>query len=799
MIIYLLKFSACLFVFWLAYVLFLENQNRHNFKRFYLLLSVAVALIIPFLSITYYVDPVIELSSFEAMPANTTQILLAEAPNAVTHNEEAPNYTPIILWSLYSIGTLLFLLRFSVNLFKLRKRIATNEQINQPPFVYVLVSTFIIPHSFFKYLFFNKKAYKNATIPEAIIIHEQTHAKQWHSLDILFVELLQIVLWFHPLVYLLKHHIKLNHEFLADQAVLQQGKDAKNYFDLLLRYSSSSQQSQLASTINYSSFKKRFTVMTTSTSKTKKWVSSLLLIPIAVLLFYSFSNKKYEELPLESSEAMKASAAAISQENHQEATASEAKIQEYKDFIKEYQETKVIFGHKYDRAVIIYDQLMSDEQRASVKKYPPRLIPKPNLSKTRPEPPTKAQFESFKDAKTYAIWIDGKHVSNSVLNNYNASDFVHHRGSSVFKNARSEKFPQPFQYSLYTKDGFKNTYSLSQLKKYNEALRQYSNALSTFLEGDQTDNSELKILYAQANSIYKTFSQDDINEHHIKTIPPFPTNKKAGNSNWKDVKYFLSKDSSSTLANVNQDSTRVSEEQLARYNKWAKALNEVSINNRIIKLKEFTYYENMYNAMSEEQRKSAQPLPIAPPPPPPGYKTKKAGFNKIQKTNTIEPVNIDVKKDSSLVLNGKPVKRSNIVSEILKVNAHLSKKAQLEYVMVSFIAPSDMYSSYISKIQAELRPKIASSVVAFEYGVKNSNRTLKHWGMYNDLSLNQAKARKDSIYNGDFTKTNDNKKPKKDSPLGISELKIESVEFIPDEEVNKSGSDNSKKEIYIYF
>ena len=50
------------------------------------------------------------------------------------------------------------------------------------------------------------------------------------------IELLQIVFWFHPLIYVLKHHVKLNHEFLADDAVLQEGSDTKTYQNIFFWY-----------------------------------------------------------------------------------------------------------------------------------------------------------------------------------------------------------------------------------------------------------------------------------------------------------------------------------------------------------------------------------------------------------------------------------------------------------------------------------------------------------------------------------------------------------------------------------
>jgi len=161
-----------------------------------------------------------------------------------------------------------------------------------------LLKDLAIPHSFFSYIFLNKQAFKSEQIPKEVLIHEQTHAQQKHSVDILIMELLQIIFWFHPLIYVMKHSIKLNHEFLADEAVIHQGIEASTYQKLLLAFSSNaskhlSTEIGITSSINYSSIKKRFTVMKTQTSKTRMWLSTLGLIPIIAILFYNFSSTEY--------------------------------------------------------------------------------------------------------------------------------------------------------------------------------------------------------------------------------------------------------------------------------------------------------------------------------------------------------------------------------------------------------------------------------------------------------------------------------------------------------------------------
>ncbi|EPR73358.1 Regulatory sensor-transducer, BlaR1/MecR1 family [Winogradskyella psychrotolerans RS-3] len=283
---YLLKFSACLFVFWLVYVLFLERQNMHRLKRFYLLSVLILALVIPTLTITEYIEPVIATS--ETAPVFFPMELVLEDVTI----EEAPFFNlETTLWLIYGFGVLMFASRFIVNLIKMQRRISKNDNIKKRSFIYVLLHENTIPHSFFRYIFFNKTRYESDNIPKEVLLHEETHARQLHSLDIIILEVLQVIFWFHPLIYILKHHVKLNHEFLADQAVLEQGTDTKVYQHILLQFSSNTQNHQLSSAINYSSIKKRFTVMKTQTSKTRVWLSTVLVLPIIAILFYSFAER----------------------------------------------------------------------------------------------------------------------------------------------------------------------------------------------------------------------------------------------------------------------------------------------------------------------------------------------------------------------------------------------------------------------------------------------------------------------------------------------------------------------------
>ncbi|ADV49297.1 peptidase M56 BlaR1 [Cellulophaga algicola DSM 14237] len=282
--LYLIKVTACLAIFFVFYKVMLENESMHTFKRFYLLTALIVAAVIPTILFTEYIyispEPIVDIA--------VSEFTIKEMPLPTQKNDLI---TPS-LWVIYGIGVLVFGYKFCNNLFKLSTRIKRNPKIKYDRSIHVLLEERLSPHTFFNFIFLNKQKFEAHEIPEAVLLHEQTHAAQKHSIDVLFIELIQVLLWFNPLVYLFKGAIKLNHEFLADQAVLKKGTQLPNYQQILLAFSSNATETQLANAINYSSIKKRFTIMKKTTSKKAVWLRSLLALPIFVFALYGFSEKK---------------------------------------------------------------------------------------------------------------------------------------------------------------------------------------------------------------------------------------------------------------------------------------------------------------------------------------------------------------------------------------------------------------------------------------------------------------------------------------------------------------------------
>ena len=284
---YLIKSTLCLLVLWGFYKIALEQTAAHHFKRFYLLGSLIIALALPLITLSYTVaiapQPTLaETTGFE--PVTFTE-------NAVQPVEEPTNWLPISLGIIYASGVLLFGFRFLRNLIRLRRKINNNENVPTKSHINVLLVEKVIPHSFLRFIFLPKKDFKNNAIAPEVLQHEQAHVTQKHSWDILFIEILQVVLWFNPLLLLLKKSIALNHEFLADQAALENNNTIENYTNLLFTYSGGAHHTALSSPINYSLTKKRI-LMLSKTRSVKKLAERLaLFVPVLALCVYFFNQE----------------------------------------------------------------------------------------------------------------------------------------------------------------------------------------------------------------------------------------------------------------------------------------------------------------------------------------------------------------------------------------------------------------------------------------------------------------------------------------------------------------------------
>ncbi|PQB08091.1 hypothetical protein BST83_13780 [Polaribacter filamentus] len=443
MIPYFLKSATCLALLLVFYHFILEKEKMHTFNRFYLLGSLLFSLLAPLYII--YID-------VASLIIRTAQTSTTSYPTEITSEimvEEPIHYTSIFI-AIYCFITTILLIRFGKNLFHLIHKIRSNENIKYQKAVLVLVADKILPHTFWNYIFINKNDYENQKIEQELFTHELTHVTQRHTLDVLILELIQSIFWINPFFIILKKAVQLNHEFLADETVINEHKNTIQYQHLLVNKAAWKNDYYLASNLNYSLTKKRLKMMTTQSSQTKIWLKKLAVIPLLAGFVFLFAERVEAQENEEITEI-------VEDVSFKKGDLSETEI------YQEYFHSKGLFMFKDKNGKQIskkYNELTIEEKK--------RIIPPPPL-KSKKKIPTQELIEKLKDGKEYAVWIDGKVVKNDVLNNYQASDFSSHFVSFIYKNARSKRFPQEHQAHLETTKYF-NTQNEKRTQEFKEYL-----------------------------------------------------------------------------------------------------------------------------------------------------------------------------------------------------------------------------------------------------------------------------------------------------------------------------------------
>ena len=285
MILYLLKSGILLLVFYAVYKLWLENEKMFRFNRIYLLGSLVFSFVIP-----------LQLISIASGFSNKIGFIQLEELVIQKNNENVEmisinDFVFVLIGVVYAFIVLMLTIRFVLNLYSFYKRIKNNQVEFIQGEKIVLIEQPILPHSFWKSIFINKNEFEKGKIPSELIAHEKAHLDQKHTLDILFIEVLQIVFWFNPLLVFYKKAIKLNHEFLADEAVNKQFGSVKSYQNLLLDFASNKNTVALASNINYLITKKRLLMMTKKESPIKIVLKVFSVGVVYALLLFVFSTK----------------------------------------------------------------------------------------------------------------------------------------------------------------------------------------------------------------------------------------------------------------------------------------------------------------------------------------------------------------------------------------------------------------------------------------------------------------------------------------------------------------------------
>ena len=280
--IYLLKVNAGIALFYAFYKLFCQRDTFFQWRRIALLSFLGISFLYPLLDIQDWVmeQPAIyELADYYTVLMNTEEVTAApvayEAP-------QCPDLLTIFTY-LYYIGVIVMSVRFIIQLASICHIRWKGQAVYLNGQRIISLPSEANPFSFFGWIFLYLPQLEEES-QEEILMHEQTHARQWHSVDVIVSEIVNIVCWFNPFSWLLKGEIRLNLEYLADNQVAQTLNDSKQYQYHLLGLAHTNSKTGLYNNFNVSQIKHRIIMMNKKRTRTVSRIKYALFAPLAAAL-----------------------------------------------------------------------------------------------------------------------------------------------------------------------------------------------------------------------------------------------------------------------------------------------------------------------------------------------------------------------------------------------------------------------------------------------------------------------------------------------------------------------------------
>ena len=282
---YLVVSNIALVLFYGAYQLFRKNETQFSFLRFTLLGGILLALILPLLNISewfFWIEP---------DPSTNQNFLSDWVPEIVITPQDIPTIvvTPqkgITLWQwaqwIYMGVAALLFIQLAVKIFLILRLKFKSMSYRWQGLTVCEVDNESVAFTFFKTIFLGKSANLSASEKEQVLKHESVHAKNLHSLDIIFIRLVQVFFWFNPALVLIRKSLNQLHEFEADHKSIE-GEKSDRYVNLLVRYVLMGSGMSVTNHFSKSEVLKRIAMINASKSKISNlkkvgFVSVVLLI-----------------------------------------------------------------------------------------------------------------------------------------------------------------------------------------------------------------------------------------------------------------------------------------------------------------------------------------------------------------------------------------------------------------------------------------------------------------------------------------------------------------------------------------
>ena len=408
--VYILKSGVCLSLFYLFYRLLLSKETFYRFNRMALLGIFMLSSLLPLIEVTkapqneinQAVSTIEQLLIMAENNQDTFAIEVVEGQGLADTWRSPVSWIEIVLLS-YIVGILFFVCRNVYFLFRLIRLMNTAQRKRIDKHTVLLVhNQRVAPFSWMKFIVISQTDLEENG--REILIHECAHIRKHHSWDLLIADICIFFQWFNPGAWLLKQELQNIHEYEADETVINEGVNAKEYQLLLIKKAVGTRLYSMANSFNHSKLKKRITMMLKEKSNPWARLKYLYVLPLAAIAVTAFARPEISEKADEISAVKVNDLTAI----------VEAKMEEItKDVLKDSLKAKPyivpnklnVYGGRYvssdsstvysaDSVVIFNDSV--DPKRSSVVLYGGR-------------------FERISESKKPLILVDGKEVSKDTL------------------------------------------------------------------------------------------------------------------------------------------------------------------------------------------------------------------------------------------------------------------------------------------------------------------------------------------------------------------------------------------------
>ncbi|MFS2834514.1 TonB family protein [Bacteroides uniformis] len=298
--VYILKSSVCLAIFYLFYRLLLARETFHRFNRFSLLGILLLSCLLPLVEVSVKQETEVH----QTMLTLEQLLMMADAVNTTEAGARAETAT--VTWIqvallVYLAGIVFFAFRNVCSLVRLLMLLKSGRKEDIGSYLpgrkecvtLIVHNRDIAPFSWMGYIVISRKDLEENG--REILIHELAHIHNRHSWDLLVADVCIFFQWFNPASWLLKQELQNIHEFEADETVIKEGVDAKQYQLLLIKKAVGTRLYSMANSFNHSKLKKRITMMLKEKSSPWARLKYLYVLPVAAIAVTAFARPEVSD------------------------------------------------------------------------------------------------------------------------------------------------------------------------------------------------------------------------------------------------------------------------------------------------------------------------------------------------------------------------------------------------------------------------------------------------------------------------------------------------------------------------